>query len=414
MRSAWAWLALLALPVYFATFSNGAALARSVDVIADADTGAYVRLLSEWSIERRYGNAWASPGRSIGDQSQEHKIKHVLVPLACGPVSRWLATLGLSPLRAAMLPFAVLGAVNLLLIGIILSGLQVRQAVIVPLVALTAVAPYQWIYASVPESWTLSGTMVLLTIVAVIRGAPRAAVGVLVGVAMLNNVILVALSAFAALYQLRQRSGILIAVRTAAATAIVAVSVWLLALSVLGQYDHDLRPDRVARFLLFFPSLLEGTSLAPWDPRLLRVSLEQWLLTAFVSSQHNVRLAGWGLGETWGQSLVGQVAIVTVASLWLASGWAWYRGAKDPHVVETPGALPALLGLGFLMWGALHLLGPISMFLYSPALSPLVILAAGVALNRAPRRFDRYLWLAPALVLPAAVSQIVFLESYLR
>jgi hypothetical protein len=387
-RSGWRLFPLLAVPLYLATFAAVPRLATADDVIGDADSAAYTLLLTEWSLARRFGDARRPLPHGTGDRAQEHKIKHVLTPLLYAPVvtlgRRAFSLLGFPAQEAAVLgvkfPGALVGAASIGVAGLILLQLAVQPLRVLWACALLTFAPGFWIYASIPESWPLSGLLTLLALYAFVRWPSRDwPVAIITGVAMVNCAVLGIVSLLpmlAVLVGYHPRPRRLAEALRLCRAPLIAVVVWATVLGVLSLADSDLRPDRVVQYLRFFPSLLAPDELPRWSFRMVKLSLQQWWFTPLASLQGDITLVGHGLGTTMRSSGRGMLSVVMVLLLWAIVATGWLR----PHRSSSPRRrLAALLAvLTTTLWLVLHQGSAVSMLLYAPVLLPLTLV--GLAL----------------------------------
>ncbi len=405
-------LSILAFALYQSTFASlGGTLGARADVIADADTGPFTRLISEWSVSRRYGDAWNRVQRSDLDRTQEHKIKHVLVGALFGPLATAGTAAGLSPFAAAKLAGAVSAALNVAMVGLILGLAGVHGSVSLPLLVLLAIAPGQWVFAALPESWPLSGTFVLLAVLLSLRWPARPGVlGVVVGVGMLNNVVLALLALLPLNDGLLRGESAPRAIRDAVIGGLVALGVWAGCLALLAYWDPDLRPDRVVSFIRFFSDLL-SSSEDPLSPKALFRSMTQLGVSGFASNQPD---PVFGTIITNGKhSQVGMWGMLGMAGLYVVAAGGAVHACRDVDRLRLRVLGAACTALGAL-WSLLHLRFHVFIWFYSPALLPPLVIILAVLLEHVRRQHVArvwLLWLVVAVVAVCGASQIRLLAS---
>jgi hypothetical protein len=401
--------------LYLGTFASTPALA-SADLVGDADSGQYTGLLTTWDIGRRYGDAFRAADRQLGDRQQSHKIKHILFLQLFGPVVRGAVAAGADPWMAAKAPTALLAAITVALVAVLLARANVNSAVVIPAQALLALAPGMWTYAAQPDSWVLTGTLVLaLVLWCVDRPTDVLWQGAAIGVAMLNNVFVGSVCVVVPVLRLCRGGTLAAALRGAVLAGVIALAAWTASLVVLSRVEPDLSPRTVLAQLQFTRQLVPPLPHALWHPTTIRLSLEQWTLTAFTSYQHDRELVGWGLGSTWETSWVGRTAILAMVATW---AWALVAVAWDLHARRTGywhdhallcAVVAVTAGLALL----LHVGNPHGVLLYSPLMAPLAVLMIAMAIGRSTRR-GSLLWGTAVAVAMAAICQISWLHGILN
>jgi hypothetical protein len=407
-QRAWAgwcsrWLPRAAVLLYALPLLAAPLLPRANDVVAQADAASYLQLVDRFDLSRIYGDHW-EPRRTTPVVAQEHKVKHVLYVLGASLAVRLGRPLGLSTLVVTQLLNALFAAMALAVFLRLLALYEVPDALAVPLAGLYATAPGQWVYASVPESWPLSGllTVCLLFVAKRWPGAPFR-LGALAGLAMLNNPVL-GCAALLACTGPQASPSLRARVRDGALAVAAAVLVWCGVLTLLSAFDPAFRPDHYLAFLRWFRSVVGENGDAPiW---VLRHALMNTVLLPFASSTANHDLSLAAVEETWGGSFLGRVALSAIALFWLTVGVVVAHWMRSRASGRTPGW--AVLGpLAFLsvLLVSYCSSSPRSMLLYSSTTIPVLLLLA--ALFLAPRRWTPALvWVVWLACMPAAVQQM--------
>lgn len=399
------------------SFSSFPVIDRKHSVLADADAANFKLLLEEFRLDRKFGNEYNAQHRSVGDNAQKHKIHHLLYPLIGHPVSlaaraAW-AGLGFDPTRAAYSVNAVITALNLLLLALLMRGPPGRRRPVWPYLALYAFSLSTWLYASVPESWPLSGTIVLLFILGLERNLPPLGLAALLGLGMLNNMTLLALLGLVWLRQLSTGEPPARVAGRAAGLLAVAVGTWLGALWLLSFFDPSLHPVNVVRYTLWFKQFVSGGSSA-LSLYAFKSALSGLFLSSITSLQPDPSVPQESALYTLQGGGVGALALVVVALLLLllavrAIQGAMARQAADRNWrarLDDPELRP-------FVWCGVMAVVTIVMyfgagFLYSTTVVPLMALACYRNLNWL-RRTDRAAVLA-ALILVVVTNTMQVLE----
>ena len=407
-------LPCIAFLLYSATFCSAKSMAKE-DLIGDADSAQYTGLLANWDIRQPFGDAFRLTGRQLGDRQQSHKIKHVLLLQVFGPIVRQSVRLGVDPWLAAKTPIALLAAVTILLTGILLRRSRQRPGAIIPVLTMLMMAPGMWVYASQPDSWVFTGTLVLGLIV-LTTAHPHAILlhALSIGIAMTNNVLIGCLCVAPFVWRLCQGDELRKVVAAVIVTGLLALIVWSGSLAIFSIFDPDLAPHRVVSQLAFAQRLVDPEPRPLWHPATIRLSLEQWMVTAFTSYQHDQMLVGWGLGNTWRTSWIGRVAILIFAATWT---WCVRNIAREFLVRRAEfwrvnALLCVVVSVTLSFAVLLHIGTPRGVFLYSPLMAPLVSVIFGLSIGTTSNRAN-LLWITCSAVAVTAIMQMNWLYATL-
>jgi len=426
-RERW-WLLLpLVFIVYSISFVGLPVLEQRYDALGDGDTAAMIPVIEDFGLGTTYGDPYRTEGRSVADVAQKHKIHHVpYLAIAAGlyaGLSSAYDVLGLEPRDALYAINALIACLNLLLLATLMRGRNPNGNPLWPFLALYAFALSTWVFASVPEHWPFSATLVLTFLLALQRSwLPPLGLAALVGLAMVDNIMLGFLVAFIALEDLRQR-GLGRAVVGFGVYVAAAVATWAVVLSALSVFDPMFRPDHFLEYTFWFKEYT-ARDLPPWDPYVWKSAISNLFVTSVASNQPDPAVPQVSTLYTLQGSLLGLAAIAAWVALLLLAVWRavqWLRGgaageggaearrpapeARAPSVLSRglsllaePRLRPAVFCL--MMTAITGLLYYTSGFLYSTLVVP--VLALGLAsfldLRRRPDRVLLYLMLALLIV----------------
>jgi hypothetical protein len=406
-----AWIVLLPLcfAVYATSFAGIPVLERRHSVLGDADAANFAVLLRDFSLSRKYGNEYASVGRTLGDNAQKHKIHHVAYAAVGGTAYRLARpvyrALGIPAERALYAVNALVTCANLLLVALLLRRFNPHRNPTLPFLVLYATALSTWVFGSVPESWPFSGTLVLGFLL-LLGGRPLrpTLLGGVLGLILLNNIFLVVLLVplGAALLRAGHRGLGLLGRAASAGAAMLAT--WAVALSALSLLDDSLRPDHFVRFTLWFRQFAGNHFLPPYAPFVWESAGTNLFVNSVVSNQGDPAVPQEALLATLTTSVLGAVAVLlfvavlAVAAVGLVRETAgtarragWGEALREP-ALDLPLWCLTMLLLTVLVFYP-------SGFLYSTVVVPALV----VALCRYLDLRVRYQW----ILLHAALLLIV-------
>lgn len=419
-------LAMLVMVGYTATFADRPIVLTEIDAVADADASMFARLIREYSPGRVFGEAARREGRDFGDIIQAHKVRHSLYAVighvlwrVFGPVARWLR---LPEPTAILAVNAFLSAVNLVLFLLIARQLGISLGIAAPLGVIFAVALGPWVTGSLPESWTLTGTIMLAALWCSYRVRSFIPLGLIIGIGMLNYPFVAVVLAADGLRELLSNH-VRAAVLRLTRTATLAIVVFVAGLGVQSFWDPELRPDRYANTVLWVArvrtaDLLEERQFLPAsDKYAFKGSLSAMFGTSILSNQPSRDFPPESLQTTLRGSWLGRAAFAAYAFMLLVAAvravrWVSRRTGES----RSATALHAAIGLGLLMvlhWAFVHMSYWPAAFLLSAPLVPLLLLFVGLLLD--PRRvLDRVaVVVATVLILINNVAQVGILRESL-
>jgi hypothetical protein len=401
--------------VYTASYAGRPAAIEVIDAVADTDAQPLARLIRGFALDSTYGDATRSGGRRIEDIVQAHKVKHLLFAVVGHAVYRGLGPLeafGLTEAARLRAINALLSAVNVALFALLLRALGVPFRVGAPLTVLFAFAASPWIIGAVPESWTLSGTVVLSTLVLSFRRAHPLLIGVCIGIGMLNNFMLAGLVLPCGIEALRQdgpwRKALLRGVGLGAAAA----ASWVVALLLASRADPNLRPDRALETLLWFRDrnamlLARRGEERAITPYVIRVSAQNALVGSVVANQSDIDMPGDLVSATLRESWLGRAG----TALWVVLGLGALagllrRGGPGPDRDDRWRAVALISFVALEALATLVIFWP-SEFLYSVPLVPVLLAFAAVGLARwRHRAAPVVLWCAIAVIVATNAAQV--------
>jgi hypothetical protein len=314
-RHLWICVVPISLVVYAVSFSDRPIIDQRHSVLAEADAANYALLVSEFSLTRVYGDPYNAHGRSVGDNAQKHKIHHTLYAMLAGYSYRVVravyATFGLSAHQALYSMNALITCLNIFLVFLLLKRFNPHANPPVAFVVFYAGSLSTWLYASVPESWPLSATLVLSFLLLLHSGRVRSSgLAVFIGLAMLNNLTLGALLVLVGMADARRATTVPAFFKGLVLCALITVGTWLGALSILSVFDETLRPDRFVAYTLWFKDYV-GADLPFYSPYVWKSILTNLFINSVVSNQADPRVPQEALLYTIQGSRLGLAATVT-------------------------------------------------------------------------------------------------------
>ena len=379
----WWWLPALAAAfvLYSHSFNTFPILERQINLLGDSDAASFAVLLTDFSLTRRYGDEYQPSNRTIQDVAQKHKVHHFLYFVVGGVLYDVLhgirGVLGLDPRQALYEVSALIGCVNLLLLGLLLRRLSPGVPA-APFLLFYGLALSSWLFYSVPESWPLSTTLLLGFLwVTYVRRWPWWGLALYLGVAMLNNLLLGVLGIFIALREAGERPWPSALVRSTAAAGVM-VATWLALLTGLSPLEAGLRPDHFVAYTLWFKRTVAFESLPLSDPYVWKSALSNLFVTSVASNQADPMVPQEALLHTLRSGVLGAVVVlaylvvlgVMAAALWRAIR-ATPRGGLGVVPADPLLHVAAFLGVFALTVVAFYYSGA---FLYSMLALPLLTL----------------------------------------
>ena len=401
--------------VYTASYRGRPAAIETIDAVADTDAQPLARLVKSFAFDSIYGDATREIGRGIDDIIQAHKVKHLLYAVVGNGIYRALGpltALGLTEAARLRAINALLSALNVALFAALLRALGVPLKLGAPLILLFAFSASPWIVGAVPESWTLSATVVLATLVLTFAGGSPWLVGAVIGLGMLNNFLLAGLALPFCVEALRLRPGPLGLLRRVGAQALAVALTGTLTLALASWGDPALRPDRYFATLRWFRVRNEQLLRSRGETgavtlSVARLAAQNALVASVVVDQDDIDVPVNAVEATARQSVQGLAG--TVAWLTLALGGllalAYRLGRGDaPDTMWRAAALSSYAGLQ--VFATFLIFWP-SEFLYSVPVVPVLLALVGLALMTL--RFRVVVpaaWVATGLIVLANADQV--------
>lgn len=417
------WLLLpIAFVVYVNSFSGFPAIEREHSILGDGDCANYARMIEHFSPSESYGDPYNTRSRGVGDIAQKHKIHHffyvVVASLLYDLIRGIYGVLSVSSGLALYSVNALVTCANILLLGRLLRSHNPHDNPTWPFLLLYAFSLSTWIFASVPESWPFSATLILIffNVIDAERVSPRVAAA-LVGAMMLNNMILLFLVGFIALRRLAgswKKGTVWLA---AALDFLLAGLVWLTLLTILSLVEPGLRPDRYAEYTLWFRKFTLPL-LPKWDPYVWQSMATNLYVNSVLSNQADPQVPQEALRYTLEGGWLGRVATAVYAALMALGAWRVFgvfraarrdgRGILD--WLAEKGQSP-LVWCGLMLGINLALFYP-GGFLYSTVAVPFFSLIYCRFLDLR-RNLDRWLVFAAvvAVLLNNTVQVVIFREA---
>jgi hypothetical protein len=379
----WLPVLIVAVLVYATSFASIPVVERQHSVLGDADAANYVLLLKQFRFDQPVGDQWNARNRSIADNAQKHKLHHLFYAAVGHGVYTLAAPLydlaGWGRDRAVYAVNAVVAGANMLLLVLLLRRNNPYGNPVTPFVIFYGLALSTWVFSSIPESWPFSATLVLCLLL-MLRERPVSPLllGGGLGLIMLNNMFLAALSVLIVLEIARSSAGWGDFLRRTLAAGAVCIAVWLGSLALLSLFDPGFRPDRFIGYTLWFKQFT-APDLPPSDPYVWKSAGSNLFVNSVVSNQPDPRVPQEALQETVRSSRLGLAATAiyllaaTVALAGLVRSLAAEAGRQGAAgILHHPSTGLALWCV--VMLGVTVLLFYPSGFLYSTVVVPVLAL----------------------------------------
>jgi hypothetical protein len=367
--------------VYAVSFSDVPVIASKYDVLADADAASFILLLKNFQFDEQLGNPWNTQNRSVADAAQKHKIHHVIYAAFGHAIYKVLGNfyelLGVGRERAVYGVNAIIAGINIYILALLLRRNNPHGNPTFPFILFYCLALSTWIYSSIPESWPFTATLVLCFLL-LLHGRPvrPLLLGGVLGLIMLNNVLLAALSSLVIFVVASENLNISVALRKILGTGLVALVVWLGGLTLLSLFDTGFRPDNFVRYTLWFKQFT-NPSLPLTDPYVWKSAGTNLFINSIVSNQPDASMPQEALQATLRSSMLGTLAIVTYLALVCVAMFSFIR--TTAAAVRNGGILgltnaPSIM---FALWGSVMLAVTVvlyypSGFLYSTTVVPVI------------------------------------------
>ena len=408
--------------IYPLTFWDRPVIRQQVDAIMEADASDYVRLL----LASRWRLFFDTPGETQLPKRELRKVVHHVAyfPVAEG-LTRTLMLLatplgGLSPLGAIYAVNGVLTALNVVLFTLLLQRSGAGASLV--FVLLYACALSTWVYAAVPDTWVLSGTLVLLTLLAASAwphrpGLVSAGVALGVGLFMLNAFTLACLTLVLVPRLARASTTLPELILRAVGACLLSFLGWTVALHVLGRSQPAFAPLGFANDTLEFRSGFVG-DFGPLSPLRWGFSFVQMFILSVIANQDRLNFSGLTIVRTAVNVPFGTMGVLLYLGVLAVLGW---RLAGDVLHAVRRGCTRAFLSQEHVGWalfvGAWYVVGTVSSYadviLYSPAVLPVFVLLMARYVGTATPAMRALSWGAAALVAINSVEQILRFRALL-
>ena len=341
---AWLLIAAAMLAVYARTFSAFPVIERKVSVVGEADAASYIRLWRGFRLDQPIGNAYAIEGRTLDDVAEKHRLHHP-VSAATGYVLTRASTalyrgLGLPEREAPFAISALWGAVNIILVGLLLRRWNASGNPVWPFLVLYGVSLSPWLYSAVPDSWTLTTSLFLVYLLLVASPRiPAAAVAMALGVFMVNNMALGPAILFLCLARWREPPRLGEFLRRAILLSGIAIATWAGCLTILSLVEPGYRLDRLMAYSAWFRQFI-GASLPPWDPYVWKSILTNLFVSSLVSNQPDPNMPQEALLYTLQRSWLGRIAVAGVVVMFSAAAFRALGARRQPPERGGPEAEP--------------------------------------------------------------------------
>jgi hypothetical protein len=239
-----------------------------------------------------------------------HHIGYLFVASAIIQIAK--ATGVFDGVEAIWLVSPLIGCINFLLAFKLFLTILPRRDLAWPSALMYALVPGTWTYASMPESWVLSGTAVLLVLNMRDRQIPRLMVGLLIGTLMLSNFLLLLL---AALMYIRRDSEIARVVDIAV-VILTALACWITLLLLLGlTLSPDFFPHRFFQLTIDFKNIFPE-NLKVYSPMRWLYNGTNLLVLPMILNQGELNFGRWALMDTGLKFPLGTLAVISLITLW--------------------------------------------------------------------------------------------------
>jgi hypothetical protein len=408
--------------LYSNSFNTFRILERKHSVLGEADSAAFIMIMQDFHLDKKYGEVYKTGNRELGDVAQKHKIHHPLYIITASliyeafqPAYRFL---GKSPTDALYAVNAFLSCINLLLLYLLLRRLNPDRGNVFAYLGMYVFSLSPWIYGSVPESWTLSATLVLAFLYLLYgRGINRYALSAFIGIAMVNNIFLCTLFVFLLFDAISARRPGEILVGRLAAFVLVSVATWAVLLAVLSIYDSSLGPVEYLKFTFWWKSEIAPPikffKLYYW-----KVALSNLFITSFLSNQSLPVVPQEAILYTIRGSRLGLAATILFLGFLLYVSWSIGRYLKvryasgESVLSENPTVPMALFCAGWTVMTVI--LDTSGALLFSSIVVPVVVVLASMHFDTRRRFPKAVLCLAISSVVVNNIDQVLKFRDALR
>jgi hypothetical protein len=349
----WLLLPVVFLALYLVSFTGFAAIERTVSIVGEADAASYRILYREFELDTPAGNPFNLDGRTLADVAQKHKLHHVgsaatghAIYVLAAPVYRLL---GMPEGWAVYLPGALVGAINIVLLALLLRADNPNGNSVIPFAVLYGVSLSPWLYAAVPDSWPLTAALFLaFLLLARNERLPMFGLAMLLGFFMLNNMAIATLVGVLWLREWRAGPLSIRLLGRSAGALVVVLATWLAGLTLLSLFDAGFRPDHYWAFSRWFRDYM-GATLPLTDPFVWKSVVTNLFVNGVTTNQPDPNMPQEAMLETLRSSRLGAAAIGALAGLLLTAtvrlfthALAAARNGGLRAMLTDPGVFPAL------------------------------------------------------------------------
>lgn len=395
-------LALLFLVICASLFVGIPVLDREY-VLANADPNDYARLLGDPGWREVLADGPASEASELHRKATHHFAYVVVGSVIHHALEAGYRLLGIPGAYAAYGVNAVIGLANVLLLALLLKRIGAPTETRIPLVAVYAVCVSTLLYASIPDSWLFSGTIVLAsTLLVTVRAIPSWVIGAFIGVGMTANFLLVICLAALIPRAAGGDANLLATGRRLLSWGAATLIAWIAVSAVLAlAISPDLGVDRVLGSAFGFRAEFP-VGLSIWSPTRWAYAAANVFIVPIVGNHDDLHF-GWRAFRSTLLHPVGLLSILVFLTLvvrGLARTFITMRARLRERsltaVLEMPETGWLVLAAGAAGMAATTVYYEAA--LYSPVAVPAVLVAMASG-YRAGNRLDRVLLLSlPALV----------------
>jgi hypothetical protein len=413
------WIVILpiAFLIYSNSFNNFGILEQKYDVLADADSAAFIMLIKDFHLAKKYGDEYNTNNRGLGDVAEKHKTHHILYVMVASHIYSGFSflyhLLGIPQHNALYSINALLACFNILLLYVLLRYFNPDNEHTGLYILLYAFSLSTWIYASIPESWPFSATLILLFLVLFYKEKFSPVIlSFLIGIFMLNNVFLGSLLIFIAVRHLLASENAKEFIWKTLLSSFTALTTWLGSLTVLSLYDASLRPDNLIRYTLWFRTFA-GSKLPVYSLYAWKVIISNVFVNSILSNQSSPGVPLEALLYTLKGSFLGVISTLIYSIFLLLIFMRMVKTAKGDcgtkkklkSIFMREDLHPAMYCI---IWLLLTVnMQPTAAFLYSTVMVPLLIVLMQQFINSELRHQKVLLGVVIFLVIINNTAQIL-------
>lgn len=408
-------LAVMVAIVCSLTFLHYPVLDHRTSIVLEADTNDYVHLLMDsrwrWFLD-------PTAQASLTWEEQRKVLHHVAYfPVAEG-VTRILMLLaapagGMARRTAIYAINGVLTLVNIVLLAVLLRRLTPRASLAFVLLFVFSLST--WVYGALPDTWVLSGTFVLLTVLMASSRIPLGLVSAAIGLFMLNNFTL-ASATLILVPRVVGRSGETSGwLRRAVAATAPALVVWVVATQLLATTQPLFHLTDFARATAAFQHTLLPEPRSPVSPIRWGVAFAQLFVLSIICNQSALNVSAPALLRTAANVPFGSIGVVLLLSAYVVAGYRFLQEAS-----QTDGRRSVLSGAhaGILLFVlAAYASGTLGIYVdiivHSPVVVPSLVLLLARYVGTETRATRGLIWTLVGSAFVNAVLQVAQFRAVL-